>query len=542
MYSEDEINKAFLEELHDLAKFRLSYSLEHSAAELRWEDPDVKRVIEALAFFGARTYVASLSNMEAARHRLYRQFFPYLLSPIPATAMMQAKPTGHLTEELTLPEGTEFVANLGKGSRVVFRSARSLRVLPFRLDAVKLEPLTGMGVRILLSFEADYPLNNQLGTLSLHVNYLNDHLNSLKIMHFLEHSLKYAGIQFGVYDSDQACTACEFRMGVPPASDVMDEWHHPLEAERYFFHFPQQECYLELDVAMTPRNWKRFTVVLDCKNPWPRQLKLNRDIFQLFTVTLVNNQRAMAEPIICNGSQERHTIRHPKPEFAFSVQEVLGVYEVSEQGLIPLRPGILSGGDGSYEIQQGPSQPDGGHLYWLIPHFPSAFDKPRTLAIEALWQQPWYDQRLQSDYSLQAFHRQTQGVRWELVDTATPHAENRQLNNDSGFLHLLTLMHKPCLNCQDLRDLLLAFGSISSGRFRSVFDGLLDLRIEEEPLGGKDGRLSKQIYYLRFKPQMDESTELVETFVRHAGRMLDLWIADAMIEARRETLDEENSQ
>jgi type VI secretion system protein ImpG len=310
-----------------------------------------------------------------------------------------------------------------------------------------------------------------------------------------------------------------------------------LELERYYFHFPQQELYLELELPSAPRNWKHFTVVLDCDQPWPRQLRLNRNIFHLFAVPLVNNQRALAQPIICDGTQELYTIRHPEPQLGFSLQKVLGVYEVGEQGMLPLRPGILAGGNGSYEIEQGPRQENGGNLYSLAPHFPAAFEQPRTLVIEALWQQPWYDQISQSAYTLQVFRRQIQGVQWELMDSVIPHAENRQLENINRYIHLLTLMHNTSLSFQNTRELLNALGSVTPGRFQNVFNSLVDLRLEEEPFGNK----TKQIYTLQFKPQLDESSELIEPFVHHVGRVLDLWLTDELVETRWEMMDETNN-
>ena len=71
--------RAFLEELQDLADFRLTYSLDNPNAGLEGDDPDVKRIIEALAFFGARTQVAALRSLDTSSRRLYQQFFSYLL-------------------------------------------------------------------------------------------------------------------------------------------------------------------------------------------------------------------------------------------------------------------------------------------------------------------------------------------------------------------------------------------------------------------------------------------------------------------------------
>ncbi|MDP1666302.1 MAG: type VI secretion system baseplate subunit TssF [Methylobacter sp.] len=530
--------RAFLEELQDLADFRFNYALDYPGAGLEGDDPDVKRIIEALAFFGARTQIASLRSLDATNRRLYQQFFSYLLTPLAAMAMIQAKPTGHLTEALSLPAGTEFELRPEKGGLVMFRSTRPLRILPMSLEAVKQELLPDAGIRLLLSFKAGFPLNEQPETINLHINYLNDLALSLKVFNFLGRSLKSAGVQFGAYDPDQPCAACEFSLGVPPADIATDEWHHPLESERYYFHFPQQELYLNLELPSAPRNWKQFTVVLDCDQPWPRQLRLSRNLFHLFAVPLANNQQTLAQPIICDGTQERYPIRHIEPGLGFSLQKVLGVYEVGELGMLPFRPGILAGGNGSYEIEQGPPQEGGGHLYWVVPHFPASFEEPRTLVVEALWQQPWYDQIVQSSYTLNAFRRQLPGVKWELLDTVIPHAENRQMDNIARYMHLLTLMHNPCLSGQNMKDLLLALGSVTAGRFQGVFNSLVDLRLEEVPLGGVDGNKTQQTYYLQFKPQLDEGRELIETFVDHVGRVLDLWLTDARVETRWEVQDE----
>jgi type VI secretion system protein ImpG len=261
-------------------------------------------------------------------------------------------------------------------------------------------------------------------------------------------------------------------------------------------------------------------------------------VFHLFTVPVVNNQRIQAQPITCDGSQERYAIRHPEPQLGFMLQKVLGVYEASSQGMLPLRPGILAGGNGSYEIEQGTMQDGGGHLYWLVPHFPAAFEQARILIIDALWQQPWYDQILQNPYTLHAYRRQMQGIKWDLLDAAIPHTENSQLDNISRYIHLLTLMHHTSLTGQNVSDILLALGSISSGSFQQVFNSLIKVRLEEEPYG--DSNKTRQIYYLQFKPQLDDSSELIEPFVHHVGRVLDLWLTDAMVEARWEVEDENN--
>jgi type VI secretion system protein ImpG len=538
MSLDDTQYREFLEQLHDLAEFRADYLLDNVGAGVDLEDPDVKRIIEALAFFNARTHCVSKRYLAATRRRLYQQFFSYLLTPLPAMAMMQATPTGQLTEALSLPAGTEFGLQPENKSLVVFRSMKNLRILPMRLSGLKKEALTDQGIRLLLSFQASYPLNEQPETLSLFINYLNDVPLSFKVLQFLQQSLQSAGVQFGDYDAGKSFSACKFSFGSNSDAISSEERRHPLEVERYFFHFPQQELYLDIDTPSAPRNWTSFTLILDCEQMWPGQLRLNRDLFQLFVVPVANSQRSMAQPVLCDGTEERYSIRYPNQDLHFCLQEVSGIYEVTDEGMKTLRPGILAGDDGSYEIEQGSNTADGGNVYWLVPHFPSAFTKVRTLVVDALWQQPWYDDFLEASYSLQPYRRQIIGVKWEFGDMAIAHAENRGVDNDTGYIHLLTLMHKPFFKCQDIRDLLFSMGSVSSGKFKSVYDSLVDVTMEEQPLGREEERFSKQIYTLHFKPQLDRSIELIDIFVHHVGLVLEQWLSDAVIETHWEIMDE----
>ena len=158
MNADDTQYREFLEELHDLSDFRINYALDYPISKLDKEDPDVKRIIEALAFFGARTHLASLHSLEATHRRLYQQFFSYLLTPLAAMAIVQAKPTGHLTEVLVLPEGTELELQSEKDKIAMLCTTRPLRILPMRLVTVKQEPRLSdtTGMRILLSFQANY--------------------------------------------------------------------------------------------------------------------------------------------------------------------------------------------------------------------------------------------------------------------------------------------------------------------------------------------------------------------------------------------------
>ena len=54
MKSDDNLYKLFLEHMHELENFRMSYAAMHPATPLDREDPDVRRLTEAMAYFCRR--------------------------------------------------------------------------------------------------------------------------------------------------------------------------------------------------------------------------------------------------------------------------------------------------------------------------------------------------------------------------------------------------------------------------------------------------------------------------------------------------------
>jgi type VI secretion system protein ImpG len=72
MKSDDNLYKIFLEQMHELENFRMSYAARHPTIPLEREDPDVRRLTEAMAHFAARTHLAGIRNIIEFRQRLCR--------------------------------------------------------------------------------------------------------------------------------------------------------------------------------------------------------------------------------------------------------------------------------------------------------------------------------------------------------------------------------------------------------------------------------------------------------------------------------------
>src|SRR5262245_2099946 len=88
----------FLDQLHALEEFRQVHHEVHPTAPIDRDDPAVRRIIEALAFFTARTQTAARNNLRASLDRLLAGYFDFLLSPMPAMATVQPNGTERLIE------------------------------------------------------------------------------------------------------------------------------------------------------------------------------------------------------------------------------------------------------------------------------------------------------------------------------------------------------------------------------------------------------------------------------------------------------------
>ena len=515
----------------------MSYAAMHPAIPLEREDPDVRRLTEAMAYFAARTHLAGIRNIIEFRRRIFQQFFSYLLTPLPAMGMMRAKLTGQFSEPVSLPKGSEIAVSSETKGTAIYRTLHDMRILPLSLTEMKMLLLPNKGYRVVLVLNAPYARNDDIGNLRFHINHLDDFQASLRVLHNLKKHLIRASMVFDENVTEETRGAqCEVSFG-PPEDDEDEEWPHPLQKERWFFHFPHRELFLSVNVSSQPRNWNQFTLCFDLDAHWPRSLVLNEDVFQLFAVPIVNLNSGMAQPIICDGTRERYPIRHPEPEYNFGLHSVVGVYQIEKGSMVPMRAGILSGGSGSYELEET-TDSDGVKRHWLAPHFPETFEEPRTISIDARWLQPWFSEALRERLMAATYNRNIVGLEWQLVGDIVPQAENTFQAEMEGFLHLLTLKNKSAFNVDDLLGMMQTLGSVHQGQFKRAYDLLTDVKVEEAPLNkGGMGGLLKVVYYLHFKDFDQSLLPLVETFVTHVNNILTSWVSEAIVEVRMEVAE-----
>jgi len=526
--------KTFLEEMESSENFRMSFVSLHPGTPLDQEDPDVKRLIEAMSLFSARTKLAGLKNIRSIHRRIFQQFFSYLISPLPSMAILQAVPTGHLADTLFFPRGSEIAVSSESGGAAIFKTFHDLNILPISMVKTETLLLPNKGLRLSLHFASAFERNERIGELKFFITHLNNYEASLRVLFNLQYHLKKASVVF-----DKKVT--ETTSGIPclasfgiPSGDEDDELVHPLQKERLFFHFPWQELFLNIQVPNPAGNWKHFAICLDLDGGWPRNLVLNQDMFQLFATPIINLKQAMAQPLICNGTREHYSIRHPEMEHGFELHSVRGVYEVTKEGMSPIEPGILSMSAPSYEIEEVINS-ERKNSRSLNLHFPQAFLEPKTIATDAFWFQPWLTKTLSQKQDVTPFSRGSVGLNWELLVNVIPHAENFFHDNIDGFLHFIDLTNRSTLKRNDLMDILQIIGVMQQAQFKKLCELLVDVRIEKVLNRGKgmSGMLTHR-YVLCFQEYDSALQPLMGTFLTHMENILTAWVSDVNIKVTKE--------
>ena len=188
---------SMLAELRELDAFRRRYSSDAAPTKIDALDPDVQRMIEALACSAVRTRRAVLHNLNETWRRLLGGYFQPLLRPLPAMAMLEAQVTARMTETAVLPAGAELRVTTPDGFVGSFQTCCELRVVPMTLE--RCDILRGPGsFRLVLSFLSRIPRADAVGTLRLHINYLDDYLAALSTHQQLARPLTRA---FVAYDT-----------------------------------------------------------------------------------------------------------------------------------------------------------------------------------------------------------------------------------------------------------------------------------------------------------------------------------------------------
>jgi type VI secretion system protein ImpG len=550
MSSDDvRIEHQFQAELAALEAFRVGYAGAHPNVPLSGADPDVQRMIEALAFFTARTRLASERSVDESLSRIFRQHFPYLLSPVPALTMLTVTPQRGLAEPVDLPEGTAIeLASVQQPGRVFFfQTLKPLKLLPIVLESARVRTpdarLRDQTVgapqkrpRVLeLHFVSPFPRSSQFESVGLQIDYLGDLSASLLVYSELRRHVRSASVAWQTVDTRFAAqrareVPCTLSFRKPlDLSGGGGAFAHPVQGIRAALHCPQQALSIAIESLSPPANWQAFTVSLELGDAWPDALHLHRDVFRLHTVAIANIQRELSETVEHDGTRARHRLRHPQEsEHGFVPVVIHGAYRMSDAGFVPLVPSVLTPRGDNFEAHT--ERTGAERRGYLALSLEGAFEAPANVVAEASWHQP--------DVALLSATELTPRVSARAIEASLrlDHELVAPLETDAcedreALLELLSIKGHRILQLDALRLLLRAMGVSRSVLLRSAYDALRTVDVHEKP-SGKRGRVLKYVYEVEFGYLTASDVPKAEFLVEQMFDLLRVWSGRQIIELR----------
>jgi type VI secretion system protein ImpG len=530
-----ELEATFLDEMQALERFRIAYMGAHPNVPLHPDDPDVSRMIEAMAFFSARARRSASSRLDDALLRLFRATFDELLRPTPPACLVKAVPNNRFVELAELPSETDVLLRLPADNPLAndkqyrFTTLRPMRLLPADLEAVENLRRGPLGTRIALRFESRFPRSEPLGRIAIHVNHLGDFAASAILMHALEtHVLGVSVVVNERATADSLGIPCTFRFGEPTLDDPRGEAiPNALERERMYFRFPQQANFLEVEVPPHVRDWKRFAICIDVGPKWPSSLRLSAEMLHLGVVAAVNRTRDFATMIEDDGTRMRHAVTPQVTTEGLKPQAILSVNRMTENGFDPLEHGSLRGVRGGWE-----SLSTGGLVdrrAYVEVALPGSFEAPQQLAVDTLWFQPELNDVNPIQLVASLASRFVEGLDWSLLGGITKTTPSPFERDRESVLRLLAMRQEAEIRLDDLRFLLEALGADYYEPFGRFVRALASIETTIKPFARHASGL-KHVVTIEFEGLDSSCTPFFDTFGRALTRVLRAWSPREVVE------------
>lgn len=153
----DDLLRHFEDEYAALTRLAAEFETAHPGAASRLrltrgevDDPHVERLLEGVAFLGARVHQRLDDEFPELTDALLGVLYPHYLAPFPACLMAQLAPREGLQEVATVPAGMVIQTEPVDGAPCRFRTTAPVRLWPIVIEAARLTglPLPSLPVRL----------------------------------------------------------------------------------------------------------------------------------------------------------------------------------------------------------------------------------------------------------------------------------------------------------------------------------------------------------------------------------------------------------
>lgn len=521
MFLDDKIYQAYLEEMHSLEDFRATHTAIHRNTPLELiEDPDTLRLVESLAFFSARTRLQGLHRIAQIHQILFRQYFSFLVNPLPAMGLMQVQPSLRVPEQVEIQEGAELVCNTYDGRKATFQTLNPVKVFPLFADKFNFYRKVQGGWRLEMTYHCPHICNEELNAISFYINHLNSFFGSVRFYFALRRSLESAIIYYDETEiKNKEGTPCKVQFG---SSKQRRVFNHPLEKIRSLLHFPEQELFINLHIPLREKKWQSITLCFDLNDDWPENLAISKESLLLFTTPIVNLKTEKSEPIECDGTKDGYPILYPNPIHHFILHTVLGVFEVVPNGMRPIKPGILDKRGSNYEIDFFQQQ--------IYLELPGSFQHPRKVSVDALWTQPWFSDYVDQEFKIRFVEDQFSHFNITLLHQMRTHETTAMANDPKFLVRVLALKNQNKLNLSEILFLMNALKNIDDSYFKFVPSLIKDLQVSQQI--DRTGLGPTVCYQFHLREWDGRNWEIVVLFFKYLNDILNCWLSNFHVETK----------
>ncbi|WP_340680798.1 type VI secretion system baseplate subunit TssF [Paraglaciecola sp.] len=506
----------FDEELAFLATVQSRFLHLHQQVPVAFNDPDVKRLIEAMAAFMAKGRIAGTIQIDQLHQRVFQQLLPYIASPISSMGLVQAN-SQYISEATQLNHGAAFSVTSDDDDKADYVGMHGMPLRPITIGKLGLAANTADRINSQLNIMLN-SLNGMPGHLQHLPLYLDVNNNYAATRQFIKLlSSKLVSVK-AVFDNQSEAIAGDFSFGACQspeqqnmplnfAIDHQSSGLHPIEKIRRFFQLPQQENYLNLYFSDSPQYWQTCELQLHFESPWPSHSKPSASFIKLGMICVENVLKELAESFSFDATCSANTLRPPSTTPDLKLLKCLGVYQGAVKERQLLSPGILKSGNGAYELHL-----QGSALPLIDIQLSEAFTKPVKISIEALWHQPDFSVHLWKNLRVRTSQLAIQKLSCDIYSAPVPHLPMSD-NAPHSLLELSLLKNKDVLSLEEILFILDSLGSVFNREFKLIKPLLTELHV-----------LAPNHYGFVVNNTNPQTTALLECFMAKLAQLLTLWL------------------
>jgi type VI secretion system protein ImpG len=506
----------FDEELAFLATVQSRFLHLHQQVPVAFNDPDVKRLIEAMAAFMAKGRIAGTTQIDQLHQRVFQQLLPYIASPISSMGLVQTN-SQYITETTQLNQGAAFNVTSDDDDKAEYVSTHGMPLRPITITKLGLDANTAgrMNSQLNIVLNSSNGMPGHLQHLPLYLDVNNNYAATRQFIKLL--SSKLVSVR-AVFDHQFEAVAGDFSFGACqplepeniPLNFAIEHQScglHPIDKIRRFFQLPQQENYLNLYFADSPQYWQTCKLQLHFESPWTSRIKPSASFIKLGMVCVENVLKEFAESFNFDATRSASTLRPPSTSPDMKLLKCLGVYQGAIKERQLLCPGILKSGNAAYELHL-----QGCALPLIDIQLSEAFTKPVKISIEALWHQPDFSAHLWKELKVRTSHLAIQKLSCEIYSAPVPHLPMSD-NAPHSLLELSLLKNKDVLSLEEILFILDSLGSVFNREFKIIKPLLTELHV-----------LAPNHYGFVVNDTNPQTTALLECFMAKLAQLLTLWL------------------